>query len=628
LLAVLVPAVPAQRAGAGRDAPAAPPAAQPAAQEATREARLDAQDHAQRLRNRALVGDIGAPVLPPVRADSPRDDIRFADRFPFGTQSATSGDADLVTVIIPAAQGGTGTPVAEIFEYQLPDLYDHQGTPHPMVIGYHGYGSSAQSVALKSTLDEECNARNWVYMAPTGLDDQVFGTSLSQQNTEKAIEYMLENFNVDPDRLYMVGFSMGAGVCASFASQHRDPDGLMIAAVGSVCGTYDWTMAYSLAPPTLKTFMENQLHFGGNPATVPFEYQRWSTLHFDPATYPPIPGTVLPAKSMGVNLGQTPTYLTWDTTDPNVSVTKQGPRLVNVLEALGGTLEWKTVASTFDPDTSEFAPHSWLVLDEADLFDFFDGKVVDRTPDEFRALVDGNGPVSWLDVTQRVPGHFSALRATAQPAVPDETPPVLATWDMDNCSRIDMDVAATTIDGTDPVEVTVLPTDGLAFKLVLRGAACPPVYLLDKALGTLVPETDHDPLTGELETIVTSGGTLEADAVCEPDWTTIVWTEPKTPAVGAPLDLTIDAPAGTTTAWTLVGFETQLATLKGLHLTVEVSGALLLTLPLDVDGDLFLAGDIPNAPALSGLDLLLQVIGVDAGSQVTTVSNMWILEIQ
>jgi hypothetical protein len=361
---------------------------------------------------------------------------------------------------------------------------------------------------------------------------------------------------------------------------------------------------------------------------VPFEYKRWSALHFTPGSYPPVPGVLSTPQSMAVNLGSTPVYVTWDTTDSLTQVTTQGARLLNVLSTLGGTVESKTVSATFDPDTLTFAPHSWLVLDEQDLFDFFEDKTVDRTPAAFRALLDESGPVAWMDVTQRVAGQFSALEAAALAGVPEESNPALSATKVDNCTDLAVDVGATLIVGTDPIEVTAGSIDGEGFRLSLNGAECPPVYLVDALLGTLVPTTDYDPLTGELTTVIGAGTLRAADAVCQPPWTTTRRVTPKQLGVGDPLDLMIDAPPDTTTAWTLVGFVTALGSAKGYTLTVQFAGALLLPLPLDIGGDLALQGKLPNDPSLAGLDLLMQVIGVDGAGTVVTASNMWVMPVQ
>jgi hypothetical protein len=302
---------------------------------------------------------------------------------------------------------------------------------------------------------------------------------------------------------------------------------------------------------------------------------------------------------------------------------------VDLLEGLGGTLEWKTVASTFDPNSGQFVPHSWLVLDEVDLFDFLADKVVDRTPATFRALLDESGPVAWLDVTQRLTGNFTVLDGSALAGDGEAEDPSLSMTGLDNCMRLDVDLSRTPVVGPGPVDVIADSADGGALQLLLAEAECPPEYLVDTVLGTLVPDTDYDPFTAVLTVDIPLHGSLDASAVCEPAWTGLLSTVPKTLLPGDALDLVIDAPEDTTTAWMFAGFFPGLAKLKGYSLTVQLGGlTLIFPLPLDAAGDLLLSGHLPNDPALSGIDLLLQFVGVDAGGQIVTVSNMWIIEVE
>src|SRR4029453_12425053 len=106
-------------------------------------------------------GDLGLPELPPPEA-GPRSSLFFADRLVPPGAGDGAADASLVTVTLNGNQTGTGKP--EVLWYQLPDGYSASGPPHPMVIAWHGYGQSARSVSNLSTVDEECNARNWIYL--------------------------------------------------------------------------------------------------------------------------------------------------------------------------------------------------------------------------------------------------------------------------------------------------------------------------------------------------------------------------------------------------------------------------------------------------------------------------------
>ena len=53
------------------------------------------------------------------------------------------GESVMVDGFIPAGSNGTGTIFPEIFKYQLGNGYDANGTPHPLVVAYHGFGGSA-----------------------------------------------------------------------------------------------------------------------------------------------------------------------------------------------------------------------------------------------------------------------------------------------------------------------------------------------------------------------------------------------------------------------------------------------------------------------------------------------------
>lgn len=595
------------------------------------EERLDAVDHAERMARIAITGDLGFPPLPPVYSNSPKSDLLYADRFPVGSgeTSPEAGDGSPAPVIvngfIPSGPNGTGTAIGEIFRYQLPVDYDEQGAPVPMVIAYHGYGSSAGSVHPQTTIDEEANARGWFYMAPTGLDDQLFGTPPSQQNTKSAIQWMLDNFNIDEDRLYMVGFSMGGGVVSNFAARHRDPDGLMIAAIGVVAGTYDWEQAYNTGTTGLKALMENPYNFGGPPFAQPFRYRQASDLRFQSSTYPPLPGTLDPPSSMAVNLGSTPTYLVWDDNDTIVDVLNQGPHFVATLQEQGTLLDFHTVTGTVNPANGQPAPHSWSVLDEVDLFDFFDGKTVDRTPEQFSSMLDLSKDVSWLHLDQRFLDMFSYVDGAAEPGANALTVDAVA-----NATYVEVDMGLAGFTGAGPFDAHVASATGSSFQLRLTGFDVPPAYTLDAGTGLLHPGTESNPLTGSLLKPIVGLAPVDLQVVCDPAWTTKLTTTPNPTAPGASLMLELDAPDTSTIAWLVIGFSEGLSPIKGGHKLSVALGppAVIVAFVLDEDGDISFPAELPNDGGLSGTSLLLQTIAVDGGFSINSISNRWTLKIQ
>ncbi|MGQ0553648.1 MAG: alpha/beta hydrolase fold domain-containing protein [Planctomycetota bacterium] len=582
---------------------------------------LDTVNHAERLERLRLAGDTGLPPLKPLTAKSPLNTIYYADREispPPGSAASTAGAPTMFNGVIPAGPGGTGTAYAEIFKYQLGTRYDPFGTPHPMVIAYHGYGGSANSVNLLSTIDEECNSRGWVYFSPTGLDDQLFGTPVAQQHVEVAMQWMLDNFNIDPDRLYMVGFSMGGGVTANFAARHRSPDGLMIAAIGVVSGTYDWASTYETAvSQDLIDILEHPLNFGGSPAAQLFRYQQASALHFLMGSYPPLPGTLLDMVSMATNLGSTPSYLVWDSGDIVPDVLTQGPVFSALLAALPADHEAHVVSGTSNP-------HSWSVLNEGELFDFFDGKVVDRTPTEYAAQLDLGGAVSWSQVDQRQAGAFSYVVGTT-----DGTAELLLDA-VENATEVEVDLTAAGMETSEPVRVTAVSADTFGFVLRLAGFAEPPAYLLDALTGDLILDVGTDPTADALLVEIPDQDSLAADVITDATWNSDVYSVPNPVAIGGSLTLTIDAPTGLPTSWLLVGFDEALATITGgFTIGVQVGGpAFLLPLPLDAGGNLILGVTIPNDLAYQGLQVKLQSIAVDANNAIQSLSNVWSLNIE
>jgi len=562
---------------------------------------------------------LGLPEPPPLDERARMDSMVYADRA-FDPPATTYGDGgNLVQVTLNGAQTGTGK--SELFFYQLPNNYDELGPPHPVVLAYHGFGQSALNVSSVSTVDEEADARGYVYMAVTGIDDALFGAPIVQQNVEAAIDHVFTNLNVDEDRLFMVGFSMGAGIVTNFASRHRDPDGIMVAGVATVSGSYDWTQSYIL-DPLLQPWLENEFNFGDDPVTNAFEYQQASAIFLNPQTYPPLPGTLVEELSMSTNLGTFPVYMTWDTEDTLPELPLQNQELEAHLQSLGTQLETNVVTGTVDPDTQLPATHSWFVLDEVDMFDFFDGLSVDRTPSDFRALVDVPRRVSYLDVTPRV-NLFGDVTAT-QGRLPDEL-----TFDFTTTIDTTVDLGVAGMGSITPVHLmaTADPSGGLSLRV--GGADEPPSYLLDFNTGTLVTGVDANPAEDELLVGVGAGTTLDVSVVTEPWLSDLVFT-PDPASIGEPVTVTIDGPPAALTAYLMFGSSESLTTIQGSFTIVvpPIVPFVALTLPLDLDGDLTAAGDVPPEPALQGSVIPVQAILFDGANDIVDISNLQLFRIE
>jgi pimeloyl-ACP methyl ester carboxylesterase len=567
------------------------------------------------------VPDLGLPPLPPLLPTSPLDSLLFADRVVVGQD--TSGyppqAATIENGFISSAITGTGFP--ETFRFQIPDNYNAGGAGHPMVVAYHGFGGSANTPGDQSTIDEECNARDWIYMAPTGIDDKLFGSPISQQNTEAAMQWMLDNYNVDPDRIYMVGFSMGGGVVSNFAARRRDPDGIMIAAVGMVCSTFDWVMEYNEGFPALHDWLSNEFNFGGAPVDDIFPYHQASGAYFNEGTYPPYPGLIIEFKTMINNLGDLPFYITFDTLDALNRVPLINAQLEATLSAQGFDTTLRIHTGTVDPnDGVTLVPHSWAVLDEVEMFNYFDGKVVDRYPDDFEAILDLGGPVGWTD-TDQIGAGFSYANGSV-----DGVADTVVLDEVSNIDNLSVDGGLAGLSGMP--QVTATSADARGFSLHLEAMPQSPSYLLDATSGDVIPGVESDPFNDTLSVIVPAMGTMDFDVISDPDWTASFSSSPNPVSIGTSSTVSIDAVSGAFGAWIIVAVEEELLKLKGVNIVAKpVPPALLFFVPLDANGDTSFPANIPNEPTFQGVRLPTQAVIVDGSQVPLEVTNLWGFEI-
>lgn len=594
---------------------ATPLAAQAVAPVAAAPDVLNAEDEVHRAARIALTGDLGFAPLPPLRADSPRDQLIYADRFPITSKPyAAVVPPTMFDGFLTTAETGTNFP--EIFKYQLGNSYDPNGPAHALVVAYHGFGNSANSVAGASNVDEECDVRGYVYVSPTGLDDQLFGSPISQQHVEVVIQWMLDNFNVDPDRIYMVGWSMGGGVVANFAARHRDPDDIMIAGLGTVSAAMDWTQTYNEGNAATQALLQNSYNFGGTPAAQPFNYRQASGLYFTEGSYPPLPGVVDTIESMATNLAGIPTYITYDDGDPLPEIPGTNETFESVLLGLGASPVKVVQTGTVDDDGIP-APHSWAVLDEVELFDFWAGLTVDRRPDDFEAQQDLGGPTAWLSTTQGATGVFTYVDGSANPVTD-----IIDVSNIANAAEVEIDLAGTSLTGSP--RITASAAVGEPYTLRLSDPANPPSYLLDHSSGSLVTLVDSDPSQGSLFLDLAAGSSIDVDVVFDPQWTSTLVSTPNPVSIGNTSTVLIDCPGNAQNAWLIIAFQELLLPIKGVTLTASpIPPAILLLLPLDANGDTSFPATIPNDPLFSNLRIPLQLMALDSQNTPFSVSNLW-----
>ncbi len=564
--------------------------------------------------------DLGFAPLPAVPKFGPIDSIFFADRLdlpPAGTISAS-----LVSATLPASFTGTG--YGEPIQYQLPDGYSELGAPYPLILAYHGFGGSAASSGNQSMVDEEANERGWIYLSVTGLDDQLFGTPLSQQNTKAAIQWMINNFNVDEDRLFMVGFSVGGGISANFAAIHRDPTDIMIAGIGLVSSTVDWAMEYNLGIPQLQTWMENPFNFSGPPSSNLFDYLSASVLYEDEASYPPTPGTIVEESSLAQNLSNLPIYMTYDVLDFILHVPHVNDDLQMNMASVGNSVLKAVVAGTvYPPDPSIMVPHSWYVLDEDALFDYFDGVSVDRYPSTFYSRQAAGTKVSYVTTTQATAGQF--VNVDGDTSVPAKH---ITLSNVENASMVEVNVGEAGITSL-PMRLTATSADDQGFRLKLTGFTSSPSRLHDFSTNALITGVDSNPSDGSLLVDVPPNSTLDVRVKHDPLWTTVLETSPNPVVAGSSISVSIDAPPSSSLTYFIVSLSELFIPVGSVTITASpLPPSFVRLFALDASGDVGFVNTVPNDPALIGLRFPTQALTLTAGQAFDSVSNLWGLYVE
>ena len=188
----------------------------------------------------------------------------------------------------------------DVFSYQIPESYDSNNS-HPMLVAFHQWGGNENS-NYYTEFDEQANERNWIMLSPYGGAPNNYNHQGMQDMVEGEILWMMENFNIDNNRIYMVGGSMGGAAGAIYANNHLDPTKPMVAGTASASGILDCERR-AIEMDGNNSMIE---WFGGEWYEVPFDYHRNSAVYFADSTH-----------SMHYNLQHTPLYLDFGTTEPH-----------------------------------------------------------------------------------------------------------------------------------------------------------------------------------------------------------------------------------------------------------------------------------------------------------------------
>jgi hypothetical protein len=343
--------------------------------------------------------------------------------------------------------GSPASGWAETFLLQRPLVPVAQEMP--LLVVWHKFGSSHLDAQFNTDFLAEAESRGWFVVAPLSAATKHFGSTEAEINTEVVLDFVLNYFGneIDNDRIYSVGFSMGAGASLSYAANHVDPSKPMFAAIVTHTGGGALEHTYATSPDdddvddnlqtgqNLETPDILDFWFGGSPAAFPFEYQRHSVMSIDGF------GVVDHATSMITNLVHMPINTWYAVNDPKIAILTQTQIIQSeFLSTYGGTSVVTQIPG---------AAHTWNTVDEVAVLDWLEQFTL-NIPTSGSTLADENGIWFHFDVEQDATGAFTPFDWNV-----DVATNTLTIENTGNLQRISVDTAGA---GLDPAAALTLVT--------------------------------------------------------------------------------------------------------------------------------------------------------------------------
>ena len=384
------------------------------------------------------------------------------------------GDPGLYQIILT----NTGTGWVEKFLLFVPTL--PVGQRAPLLVVFHRYGVSHWDAYFSTTFFREAAARGWFVVAPLGATQRSFSSLESQINVEAALNYTTQHLNIDLNRVYGVGFSMGGGSVTNYASRHVDPGGVMFAAIVNHTGDTSLADTYANESAEIQGILEQW--FGGPPAGYAFNYQRSSVIDIDPGN-----GSIGVGTDLSQNLSHVPLRDWMANNDPMQYLRDQttafdahinGQNLNNTLTIVNGDV------------------HSWNTLSDHAVCDWLSQFSL-LLPTAASTLADQDGAYFRFFVNQARPGSFTPFSWVLDPVNNRVT-----LYNTANLTRVSIDVTSAGLQYAGALKINMDTADGTGDDVLLEnvptaptsvtrdGAAATGVY--DPVARTfLVSETDN-----------------------------------------------------------------------------------------------------------------------------------------
>jgi pimeloyl-ACP methyl ester carboxylesterase len=352
----------------------------------------------------------------------------------------------------------------------------------PLLVVFHRFGVSELDAMVSTRLFEEARRRQWYVIAPRSWGGIHFSSLKSQIHTERALTWAQQNFNIDPARIYAVGFSMGGGAALNYAARHLDPSGPRFAAVAGLSSLADHQHAYANEIVETQNAYDNIFGNGAPGSYDPWLMRRSSLFELDPLLQV-LPGTDLARNLSHVNLSL------FRTTQDVGYLAVQHDSFVTYLANL------PLVSAQHQSAVLNFPGHSWDALDERGVCDWLRQFTL-TTPTAANTLADEDGVYFHFEIAQDAPGAFSPFSWAV-----DAQANSLSLTATQNVQTITVQTAAAGLSSAATLQVTLAAADGLADEVVIENWPLAPLQVLRD--GSPTSNWMHNPLSAELTLLET-----------------------------------------------------------------------------------------------------------------------------
>jgi len=130
----------------------------------------------------------------------------------------------------------------------IPPSYDGSN-PTPLVISLHGYGGNARSSEEVTGFTEKSDKESFIAVYPEGIGQswngpyccgEAYSSNVDDVGfIRELINRLEQEYNIDPDRIYVAGFSNGAIMAYHLAAELSDKIAAIAPVAGSIGGKFN-----------------------------------------------------------------------------------------------------------------------------------------------------------------------------------------------------------------------------------------------------------------------------------------------------------------------------------------------------------------------------------------------------